>query len=72
LHDSDGDGLAEAIIFYRVDGTPERSELDTDGDRVIDRWETLHRDGTVVVSPRAFEPRRIRGRVGVPSDAENR
>jgi hypothetical protein len=70
LHDSDGDGVAEAIVFYRVDGTPERSELDTDSDHVIDRWETLRPDGTVVVSPRACEARRIRGTAGVPSEAE--
>ena len=50
LHDSDGDGVAEAIVFHRSDGTPERSELDTDGDHVIDRWETLRPDGTVYQS----------------------
>jgi hypothetical protein len=50
LQDGDGDGVAEAIVFYRPDGTPERSELDTDGDHVIDRWETLRPDGGVSVS----------------------
>ncbi len=50
LSDVDGDGVAEAIVYYRSDGKPERSELDTDGDHAIDRWETLRRDGTVAVS----------------------
>jgi hypothetical protein len=50
LSDADGDGVAEAIVYYRSDGKPERSELDTDGDHAIDRWETLRRDGTVAVS----------------------
>lgn len=50
LADKDGDGVAEAIVFYRTDGRPGRSELDTDGDGVVDRWETLRRDGTVAVS----------------------
>jgi hypothetical protein len=50
LNDADGDGYAEAIVFYRSDGKPERSELDTDGDHVLDRWETLRPDGTVSVS----------------------
>jgi hypothetical protein len=59
LADSDGDGVAEAVVFYREDGRPGRSELDTDGDHVIDRWETLRRDGTVSISASA---RRSSGR----------
>jgi hypothetical protein len=50
LQDSDGDGVAEAIIYYRTDGRPGDSELDTDDDGVVDRWETLRRDGTVAES----------------------
>jgi hypothetical protein len=50
LADTDGDGVAEGVVFYRADGRPGRSELDTDGDHVVDRWETLRRDGTVSVS----------------------
>jgi hypothetical protein len=50
LSDSDGDGVAEAVVYYRTDGRPGRSELDTDGDHVVDRWETLRRDGTVAIS----------------------
>jgi hypothetical protein len=50
LEDSDGDGVAEAIVYYRRDGKPERSELDSDGDHDIDRWETLRPDGSVSVS----------------------
>jgi hypothetical protein len=49
LNDADGDGVAEAIVYYHSDGRPERSELDTDGDHVIDRWETLRPDGTVAI-----------------------
>jgi hypothetical protein len=50
LHDTDQDGVAEAIVYYRRDGKPQRSELDSDGDHVIDRWETLRPDGSVSVS----------------------
>lgn len=50
LHDADGDGVAEAIVFYRKDGKPERAEIDTDGDHVLDRWETLRPDGSVAIS----------------------
>jgi hypothetical protein len=49
LSDPDGDGVAEAIVYYRGDGSPERSELDTDGDHAIDRWETFRPEGTVAV-----------------------
>ena len=56
LHDNDGDGVAEAIVYYRADGRPGTSELDTDGDHVVDRWETLRRDGTV--SSSAYSRRR--------------
>ena len=55
LHDSDSDGVAEAVVFYREDGRPGRSELDTDGDRVVDRWEVLRRDGTVASSASSRE-----------------
>jgi hypothetical protein len=48
LRDLDGDGVADAIVYYG-DGGPERSELDTDGDHAIDRWVTLRPDGTVAV-----------------------
>jgi hypothetical protein len=53
LNDNDGDGTAEAVVFYRHDGRPERSELDTDGDHAVDRWERLRPDGTVLVSARS-------------------
>jgi hypothetical protein len=36
------------MILYRPDGKPERSELDTDNDHAIDRWETLRADGTAM------------------------
>ncbi len=47
LKDADGDGYAEAIVFYRSDGKPEHSELDTDGDHVLDRWEYADEEGFV-------------------------
>ena len=59
LNDVDGDGVAEAIVYYRSDGKPERSELDTDGDHILDRWETLRPDGSVAVSASS---RRANGR----------
>ena len=60
LYDENADGVAEAVVLYRADGKPERSELDTDGDHSIDRWETLRPDGTVAVSAHS------RRRSGVP------
>lgn len=62
LNDRDGDGVAEAIVFYRHDGRPERSELDTDGDHRVDRWETLRPDGTLAILARS---RRRAGRPDV-------
>ena len=64
LADTDGDGTADAVVFYRADGRPAHSELDTNGDHVIDRWETLHRDGTVAISAWS------RGNTGTPDTWE--
>ncbi len=64
LADADGDGTAEAVVFYRADGRPGRSELDTNGDHVVDRWETLRRDGTVAISAHS------RGDTGIPDTWE--
>ena len=47
LQDSDGDGVAETVVFFGPDGKPWRSELDTDGDHTIDRWETFRPDGSL-------------------------
>jgi hypothetical protein len=41
LHDGDGDRRADAIVFYGARGEPTRAEIDSDGDGVIDRWETI-------------------------------
>ena len=56
--------MAEAVVLYREDGRPGRSELDTDGDHVVDRWETLRPDGTVALSAHS------RGNTGSPDTWE--
>ncbi len=47
LQDADGDGRADAVILYDQRGRPQRSELDTDRDGTVDRWEELRPDGSV-------------------------
>lgn len=47
LYDRDGDRVADAVILYAPDGTVRAAEIDTDLDRVIDRWE--HFEGGVLI-----------------------
>ncbi len=47
LQDRDHDGRAEVVILYYPDGTPQRGEIDTDGDGVVDRWECFRSDGSL-------------------------
>jgi hypothetical protein len=39
LYDRDGDRIADAVILYSPDGTVRQAEIDTDLDRMVDRWE---------------------------------
>jgi hypothetical protein len=39
VHDQDGDRTADAVVLYGPDGQVRQAEIDTDLDRVIDRWE---------------------------------
>ena len=39
VYDQDGDRTADAVILYGPDGQLRQAEIDTDLDRVIDRWE---------------------------------
>ncbi len=41
VYDEDGDGRAEALIFFGPGGKVARSERDTNGDGVVDRWESF-------------------------------
>ncbi len=43
LYDRDGDRVADAVILYAPDGTVREAEIDTDLDKVIDRWEHFER-----------------------------
>jgi hypothetical protein len=47
LHDADGDGRAEVVILYDEKSQPRRSEIDTNRDGAVDRWEELRPDGSV-------------------------
>jgi hypothetical protein len=44
LHDADGDGRADAIVYYDAHGKPLRSEVDSDHDGAIDVWERILSD----------------------------
>ena len=39
VYDQNGDGVADAVILYGPDGKIRLAEIDTDLDKVIDRWE---------------------------------
>jgi hypothetical protein len=39
VYDRNGDGTADAVILYRPDGGLREAQIDTDLDKVIDRWE---------------------------------
>lgn len=47
LQDRNHDGRAEVVILYYPNGRPERAEIDTDDDGVVDRWEYYRTDGTL-------------------------
>jgi hypothetical protein len=39
VYDRNGDGTADTIVLYNPDGKPREAQIDTDLDKVIDRWE---------------------------------
>jgi len=41
LRDADGDGLADVVVVFDADGLPEHGEIDSDGDGVVDRTESV-------------------------------
>ena len=48
LHDEDGDGKPEAVTVFGSNGQPAWTEVDSDRDGVIDRWEYVARSGSTV------------------------
>jgi hypothetical protein len=47
VYDRNGDGTADAVILYGPDGKVREAQIDTDLDKVIDRWEYF--EGGVLV-----------------------
>ena len=47
VYDRNGDGTADAVVFYGPDGKMRLAQIDTDLDKVIDRWEYFD-DGVLV------------------------
>jgi hypothetical protein len=47
LHDRNGDGVADTILVFGAQGQLRVAEVDTDLDKVVDRWEHF-RDGVMV------------------------
>ena len=47
LQDRNRDGRAEAVLVYYPNGKPQRGEIDTDEDGVVDRWEYYRTDGSL-------------------------
>ena len=39
LHDRNADGVADAVILYGSEGRLRRAEIDTNLDKIVDRWE---------------------------------
>jgi len=53
LYDQNGDGRAEVVVMYAVNGKPGVSEIDTDLDGVVDRWEYFDVNGDLARTGRA-------------------
>jgi hypothetical protein len=56
LHDENGDGRPESVTVFRPNGRPERVEIDTDGDGVVDRWEYLGQSGLEKIGSSTKKP----------------
>lgn len=48
VYDEDSDGRAEAVVLYTPRGVVEHSEMDTDDDGRVDRWEWFDESGRLV------------------------
>ena len=53
LYDRNGDGRAEMVVMYGANGKPSVSEIDTDLDGVVDRWEHFDLSGDLAKTGRA-------------------
>jgi hypothetical protein len=53
LYDKNGDGRAESVTLFGPDGKPTSSQIDTDLDGLVDRWEHLDSSGRLVKLGRA-------------------
>ena len=60
LYDKNGDKHADVVTLYQPNGKPLRSEIDSDLDGVVDRWEHFTSDGALEKVARS------RRRPGVP------
>ena len=54
VYDEDADGHAEAVLLYSSRGVLEHSEIDTNGDGRVDRWEYFDSSGRLVRVDRAL------------------
>jgi len=57
VYDEDGDANAEAVVLYTPRGAVEHSEIDTDNDGRVDRWEYFDEAGRLVRVDRAAPAR---------------
>ena len=53
LYEKNGDGRAEAVTLFGPNGKPASSQIDTDLDGVVDRWEELDSSGRLARLGRA-------------------
>jgi hypothetical protein len=53
LYDGNGDGRADSVVLFGPDRKPRSSEMDTDLDGTMDRWESLDVGGQLVKVGRA-------------------
>lgn len=76
LYDGNGDGRAEMVVIYAPNGKPLVSEIDTDIDGVVDRWEyfdsrgNLARTGHARHTPGTADAWEVVDKAGEPSRFE--
>ena len=56
VYDRNGDGTADAVILYEPDGKVREAQIDTDLDKVIDRWEYFEKGVLVRIGSSRFKP----------------
>jgi hypothetical protein len=54
LQDRNHDGRAEVVVVYYPSGQPQRGEIDSDEDGVVDRWEYFRPDGSLEKTGRSL------------------